>query len=358
MKRLLLPYAVLAAAALAAWQWFRTSLMPALLTRAYSGDGPAILERFMGGRDVTPLERYLDAWTGLANQLTPLLVVAALALGVVIWQYERVSKAVRSAIYGEPKTDWRGVAVLGMCMGLLCGAGEQGPVAIRRAIAFTAEVPNPALLWVAPLTGAVALPVALLLVLVLLRLGGAVSGTVPAFLAVLAAGFSFLRYAELGLHPAAVLILAAGIASRVARPLARHMARGGRRLKVATALGIALCVGWAAFNGARTHIAETRALAALPDATEGAPNILLLILDTVRAKSLGFHGNPRPVTERLDRLSQEGVVFENAIATAPWTLPSHASVFTGLWAHELEADWVTRFETSPPTLSEVLSGEG
>jgi hypothetical protein len=51
---------------------------------------------------------------------------------------------------------------------------------------------------------------------------------------------------------------------------------------------------------------------------------------TVRADHLSCYGYQRLTTPNLDMFSQEGVVFKNAYATNSWTLPSHASIFTGL----------------------------
>lgn len=61
------------------------------------------------------------------------------------------------------------------------------------------------------------------------------------------------------------------------------------------------------------------------------PNILLLVLDSVRAGNMSCYGYERPTTPQLDRLAAEGVLFEQAISVGCWTLPVHASLFTGLY---------------------------
>lgn len=61
------------------------------------------------------------------------------------------------------------------------------------------------------------------------------------------------------------------------------------------------------------------------------PSLLLITLDTVRADHLGPYGARGVSTPTLDRLAAEGVVVDQAIAVAPMTLPSHASLFTGLY---------------------------
>jgi arylsulfatase A-like enzyme len=66
----------------------------------------------------------------------------------------------------------------------------------------------------------------------------------------------------------------------------------------------------------------------------------LISLDTLRPSALGCYGHDRPTSPTLDRLAHEGVVFENAMATSPWTLPSHASLLTGLYPrrHAVKTD--------------------
>jgi arylsulfatase A-like enzyme len=59
------------------------------------------------------------------------------------------------------------------------------------------------------------------------------------------------------------------------------------------------------------------------------PNIVFIVLDTQRSDRLGCYGYPRGTTPHLDAFAQKATVFENAIAPAQWTVPSHASMFTG-----------------------------
>jgi arylsulfatase A-like enzyme len=60
-------------------------------------------------------------------------------------------------------------------------------------------------------------------------------------------------------------------------------------------------------------------------------NLILISIDTLRADHLGFYGYPRGTSPFLDSLAARGVVFERAYAPSPWTLPSHASLLTGLY---------------------------
>ena len=65
-------------------------------------------------------------------------------------------------------------------------------------------------------------------------------------------------------------------------------------------------------------------------AAPGAWNVLVLLVDTLRADSLGPYGAAPSASPTLDQLAREGLVFENAIAQAPWTMPSVASLLTGV----------------------------
>ena len=62
-----------------------------------------------------------------------------------------------------------------------------------------------------------------------------------------------------------------------------------------------------------------------------SPDIVLIVLDTQRADRLGCYGHTRPITPNLDRFAAGGALFEQAVSPAQWTIPSHASLFTGLY---------------------------
>ena len=64
------------------------------------------------------------------------------------------------------------------------------------------------------------------------------------------------------------------------------------------------------------------------------PNIILIVMDTVRADHLSCYGYFRKTTPNLDKIAGKGVLFENAFSAAPWTPPSHASIFSGSYPSE------------------------
>ncbi len=103
---------------------------------------------------------------------------------------------------------------------------------------------------------------------------------------------------------------------------------------------------------------EHRAVASVPPPPPGAKNLLLIVWDTVRAGNLSLHGYGRRTTPHLEELASHGARFDLAFATAPWTLPSHASLFTGRWPHELGVDWKSPLRDDVPTLAEYLGGHG
>ncbi|MFZ0961747.1 MAG: sulfatase, partial [Terriglobia bacterium] len=103
------------------------------------------------------------------------------------------------------------------------------------------------------------------------------------------------------------------------------------------------------------HRASVTTLSAGPT---GKPNIILITLDAVRADHLSLYGYPRQTTPSIDKWARKGVVFENAIAPTSWTLPSHASMFTGLLPHQHGADKDEPLDPRWWTISEVLSSRG
>jgi arylsulfatase A-like enzyme len=89
------------------------------------------------------------------------------------------------------------------------------------------------------------------------------------------------------------------------------------------------------------------------------PNVVILLLDTFRADAIGAAGANGSVTPHLDQIAREGAVFVNAFSTAPWTVPSHASLFTGQYPYQHGAVH-GRYVLVPAarTLAEVLQEQG
>lgn len=169
---------------------------------------------------------------------------------------------------------------------------------------------------------------------------------------------SSLALAVRSIHWAASLVLVMGLSYRLA-PWLERFCLTSRRLVVRsfplTVAGFLSLFGVSI--GAETW-AESRSLANLTRASSDAPNVVLIVMDTVSASHMSLHGYSRATTPNLARLASRGVRFENARSTAPWTLPSHASLFTGRWPHELAVGYHQPLGSGNPTLAEALRDQG
>ena len=70
----------------------------------------------------------------------------------------------------------------------------------------------------------------------------------------------------------------------------------------------------------------------------GRPNVLLVVIDTGRADRFTFNGYARQTSPEIAILASEGAVYEQALTPAPWTLPAHASLFSGRFPSSHGAD--------------------
>ncbi|WP_226022681.1 sulfatase [Halomicrobium salinisoli] len=87
-------------------------------------------------------------------------------------------------------------------------------------------------------------------------------------------------------------------------------------------------------------------------------NVLFVVLDTVRKDHLSVYGYDEPTTPHLAEFAEEAAVYDQAVAPAPWTLPVHASLFTGLYPSEHEATQENPYLEGATTLAESLSAAG
>jgi sulfatase-like protein len=91
---------------------------------------------------------------------------------------------------------------------------------------------------------------------------------------------------------------------------------------------------------------------------EGPPNIAIIVLDTVRG--LDYPDRAGSLWPTARALAPESVVFSRAVSPSPWTIPSHASLFTGLypWQHGVHRRGRLILPRELPTIAEALSGAG
>jgi arylsulfatase A-like enzyme len=180
--------------------------------------------------------------------------------------------------------------------------------------------------------------------------------TVTAIFAGLATFSVLLLYRKI--HPLAFLAVAAGFGWQIGMLFSRSPSLQHRLTRiVAPVLGLALlAVGTGPIL--RSRLLERTALGRDRTAPADAPNVLLLILDTVRASSLGAYGYERPTSPVIDSLARDGTLFEFAFSTASWSLPAHASLMTGFWGHETGGDYLRRTHDSLPRIGDALRERG
>jgi arylsulfatase A-like enzyme len=103
------------------------------------------------------------------------------------------------------------------------------------------------------------------------------------------------------------------------------------------------------------------------DGSKTTPNVILITMDTMRADHMGRYGYKRPTSPRMDSFADSATFYSRSMATSPWTVPTHASLFTGRdpfqhGAHTLEAVGRTQsinlLWDGFVTLAEALEQEG
>lgn len=94
-------------------------------------------------------------------------------------------------------------------------------------------------------------------------------------------------------------------------------------------------------------------------APAGAPNILLISIDSLRRDHVGSYGYALPTTPTIDRLASEGVIFRHAVSTTSWTLAAHAALLTGVHdARHGATVPAAVLDESIPTLAEAFRAAG
>jgi arylsulfatase A-like enzyme len=349
---------------LATWVVLALWLVPAAIRAAYAGTGPGLLNGIITGQSEHPVETYLSYWYRNARLLTWGLLGLLLATGLTYRYREEVGRSLRRALTWTipPARDPAkplDIIALALASGITFGVLEWLVVLGRRSLTdWVGESYSPDAFWMVPAGsgGAFLVPGALVACLA----AGFRTGDFRRFILFLciAVGVKGLVTTAFGamLHPGAVLLLALGLALQGARRFGPSSDR--HRLPVrGAAVGLSLAVmllavGRSVAMKGSEHFRSSRLPAPLP----GAPNVLLIVLDVVRSTDMSLYGYERPTTPFLDRWAQGGVTFDNAIAPAPWTLPSHAALFSGI-VHR-PASWQSPIRWKGPVLAEVLGGLG
>ena len=128
-------------------------------------------------------------------------------------------------------------------------------------------------------------------------------------------------------------------------------------------MAIALVLVAGAVAGYRAWSAQPRAVTLSRVVSHGKAqgyNVLLVTLDTVRSDHLGCYGDKAAETPNLDGLAAHGVRFDHAVTAAPITMPSHATMLTGLYPprHGVLDNGLFALAGEHETLAEELKGQG
>lgn len=180
---------------------------------------------------------------------------------------------------------------------------------------------------------------------------------IVAGLAVFTAAFGVLITPGV-LHVGAVVLLSLGLAFKAGRFFQEHSKKVRRVCRFVGPLGLIAVSAMAGSVNASRSWREQSTIAELPPAPANAPNVLFVVWDTVRADYVGTFAEDGAPTPHLDQLAKRGVAFDLAISTAPWTLPSHTSMFTGKFPNEFAASWYIPIEQDEVLLAEVLQNHG
>lgn len=118
--------------------------------------------------------------------------------------------------------------------------------------------------------------------------------------------------------------------------------------------------GWRIWTTIATVSAVASGCADLKAPRSEVPeHLVLIVLDTARADRMSLYGHDRPTTPFLDAIADELVVFERAAAVGAWTVPNHATLFSGRLPSEHRAQWGRMvLGDEEVTLAEQLAAEG
>jgi arylsulfatase A-like enzyme len=124
-------------------------------------------------------------------------------------------------------------------------------------------------------------------------------------------------------------------------------------------LALAAIAGAAAFRALRAPAPAPLPVTGIVSTPGRLPDVLIIILDTVRADHVSAYGYHRPTTPSIDRLAAEGALFSRASSTATWTVPAHASLFTGHYpsTHGTDAERM-QLPRESVTLAELAAARG
>lgn len=272
----------------------------------------------------------------------------------------------------KPKSDpVRWLITIAIWFGMVSGFAEGLGLLIFQKVNWqrwgaVAHVSKP-ILWISPLVDVLLFTAVALLLSLLFRFLPRLPATrIVIFVLAFLTLYDWLTLTERISHRACEL-LALGVAAAFTRWFQRNREPVLRFWKTSLVwLSAVWLVTFAALEGA-ARLNERHQIASLPPAAPGAPSVLVVVVDTLRADHLSGYGYSRETSPNFDRIASQGVLFENAISAASWTLPSHASLVTGRYPSEHGwqnvhpmpwMGWGRRALEGLPTLGEALESKG
>ncbi len=257
----------------------------------------------------------------------------------------------------HPSRRWLQAGVLTLWLGLAAGLVE-GWVRLFQHFGQGRVLRLPLdIIWMAPVIDVACLAfVALLLLAVHRAWRGLMAPAAGAGILTAVAVVPLLWLIFPNMQRGVALLLAAGVGVQAGRVAGRARVQAFVGRSLPWLLGLVMLES-ALLAGGRL-LREHRLVADRPPVEGKHPNVLLIVWDTVRELDLSAYGYDRPTTPELERLSAQGVRFARAMSAASWTLPSHATLFTGQWPYVVYRahDRPIRSPTSP--LASVLHQAG
>lgn len=256
----------------------------------------------------------------------------------------------------------KNMLLLAAWFGIFAGLGE-GVILIALQASGRLTFASAEIIWIASIFNLVLF----IIIGLALAIVGKISKNIPV-LAIAILLFGFLTALDwIGLifferlYKWAQLIFAIGIGVALLRSYngqpVKWMAFWNRSLPYLVGITLLFFVGFRLIPRLQEEITESN----LAPARTTAPNILLIVIDTLRSDHVSGNGYPRNTTPNIDQLAEQGVSFNQAFSTSSYSLPSHVSLLTGMNVNEHDIEWDTPKalgSNSLPTLAEALRDAG
>ncbi|MCI0413625.1 sulfatase [bacterium] len=239
------------------------------------------------------------------------------------------------------------VLLLAVWSGFICGVLESVIHVVTRnyPAVLAAEKVSLDVLWAAPLLNIVCF--SLLAVPLLLFRNSRWIAAIFSFVC-----FTVVLITPQVLHWISVLLLSLGLAVTVHRAMRNRIEAVHKLLWV---IPLFLGAAWG-FVQCYKIFGESRLARSLPPVPSQAANVLVIVLDTVRYDRMKAESM---LTPHLNSIANEGIRYENAWSTTSWSLPSQASILTGVYPHQHGADWPQlKIREEIPVLAEYFSQKG